>query len=68
MPNFHLLFKLDICPYFIENPPRLDSWMAFFIGILQTSLGEQFETPTESAGQIEELDKTEFWRLKGIVG
>jgi len=41
--------------------------MVFFTGILQTSLGEQFETPTESSGQIEELDKTEFWRLKGIV-
>lgn len=46
---------------------RLGSWISFFKGILDTSLGEQFETATESTEQIEALDKTTFWQLKGIV-
>jgi hypothetical protein len=46
---------------------RLSSWISFFKGILDTSLGEQYETATENSEQIETLDKTPFWRLKGIV-
>jgi hypothetical protein len=46
---------------------KMASWISFFKGILDTSLGEQFETSTESSEQIEALDKTPFWKLKGIV-
>ncbi len=41
--------------------------MGFFTSVLETNLGDQFETATESADQIEELDKQICWKLKGIV-
>jgi hypothetical protein len=41
--------------------------MNFFQSVLETSLGPQFETPTEDSQQIEELDKQICWKLKGIV-
>lgn len=41
--------------------------MAFFQSVLETPLGEQFETPTEVAQQIEELDRQVCWKLKAIV-
>ena len=62
-----LTLQLQINPYFLENPARIGPWVAFFLGILGTSGGDALESPTESSGQIEELDKNEFWRLKGVV-
>jgi hypothetical protein len=41
--------------------------MSFFQSVLETSLGQQFETPTEDSAQIEELDRQICWKLKGIV-
>jgi hypothetical protein len=41
--------------------------MNFFQSVLETSLGQQYETATESSSQIEELDRQLCWRLKGIV-
>jgi hypothetical protein len=41
--------------------------MSFFQSVLETSMGAQFETPTESSQQIEELDRSLCWRLKAIV-
>jgi len=46
---------------------RTAAWITFFKGILETNLGPEYETPTEQASQIEALDKTPFWKLKGIV-
>lgn len=46
---------------------KLSSWVTFFKGILDISLGEQLETKTESAEQIESLNKTPLWKLKSIV-
>jgi hypothetical protein len=43
------------------------NWITFFKGILDTSLGAEFETATESTSAIELLDKTPIWQLKGIV-
>jgi len=51
----------------LENPSRVAPWVAFFLDILATPGGEALETATESSAQIEELNKNEFWRLKGIV-
>jgi hypothetical protein len=42
-------------------------WINFFKGVLDTSMGAQFETFTENIQQIEQLDKSEPWKLKGIV-
>lgn len=46
---------------------KSSSWVTFFKGVLDTSMGEQYETLTENTEQIEQLDKTECWKLKGIV-
>jgi len=35
------------------QPGKLDSWISFFTNIMGTSLGPDFETPTESSNQIE---------------
>lgn len=43
------------------------NWITFFKQILDTPLGEEFETATESTSAIELLDKTPIWQLKGIV-
>ena len=56
-----------MAPYFIAMPQRITSWMNFFQSVLETQLGPQYETPTESAQQIEELDRQLCWKLKGIV-
>lgn len=34
---------------------------------METSMGDQYETHTESSQAIEELDRTVCWKLKGIV-
>lgn len=49
------------------QPGKTNSWVQFFKGILDISLGDQYETPTEDSAQVEMLDKSEFWKLKGIV-
>jgi hypothetical protein len=41
--------------------------MNFFQSVLETSLGPQFETPTEDSQQIEDLDNQICWKLKVIV-
>lgn len=46
---------------------KLASWVQFFKGILDCSLGENLETATESAQMIEQLDRSPLWKLKGIV-
>jgi hypothetical protein len=56
-----------VSPYFLAAPQRISPWMQFFQSVLETSLGEQFETPTEVASQIEELDRQLCWKLKAIV-
>ena len=45
----------------------MDPWIAFFDQILKASFGADFETQTESSEQIEQLNKSPCWRLKGIV-
>ena len=35
--------------------------------MLETSLGPQFEAPTESSQEIEERDKSVCWKLKAVV-
>lgn len=56
-----------VAPYFLGMPQRITPWMNFFQSVLETSLGPQFETPTEDSQQIDELDKQICWKLKGIV-
>lgn len=56
-----------MAPYFLAQPERIGPWMGFFQSVLETALGEQFETPTESAEQIEDLDRQLCWKLKAIV-
>jgi hypothetical protein len=51
----------------MNQPQRITPWMSFFQSVLETPLGPQYETPTESSQQIEELDKQVCWKLKGIV-
>jgi hypothetical protein len=35
--------------------------------VLDTNLGADLETPTENTQQIEQLEKSLPWKLKGIV-
>jgi hypothetical protein len=58
---------MEVSPYFLTQPQRISPWMGFFTSVLETCLGEQFETATESSEQIEQLDKQICWKLKGIV-
>ncbi len=58
--------QIVICPSLMQSG-RLMPWISFFKGILETSLGAEFETPTEVFSQIDALDKTLCWRLKAIV-
>ena len=46
---------------------RFTPWVAFMKQVLDAPLGAQFETATESQDDIHTLDKTEEWKLKGIV-
>eukprot|EP00347_Sterkiella_histriomuscorum_P021385 403334157 len=70
----HLIAKIffaannvEISQFFVNNPQKVSPWIQFFLGIMETQLGDQFETPTESCQGIEELDRTLCWKLKGIV-
>jgi hypothetical protein len=42
-------------------------WVYFFKNVLETNLGEAMHAPTESESKIREMDKTDGWKLKGIV-
>lgn len=46
---------------------RLSQWITFFKGILDSSIGDQYETATEDPEQIENLERTPLWKLKGVV-
>lgn len=56
-----------VAPYFLAQPERISPWMGFFQSVLETPLGDQFEQATESAEQIEQLDRQLCWKLKAIV-
>ena len=45
----------------------MDSWIGFFKHVLETPGGPEFETLTDDKAEIEKLDSSPFWKLKGIV-
>jgi len=55
--------KIFYCCIQLEMPPslmikgRLDSWMSMFKSILDTDLGAEMQTQTESFEEIEQLNK-----------
>lgn len=51
----------------MNNPERISPWMNFFISVLDTNMGDEYETATENTQQIEALNKTVCWKLKGVV-
>lgn len=53
-------------PY-LTQPGKLGPWVALFKTILEFDLGPEFETQTESHADIERLNKSPSWQLKGIV-
>jgi len=55
-----------VSPYLLQ-PGKVAPWVSLFKQILETSLGAEYETPTESHQQISQLNKSPCWQLKGIV-
>jgi hypothetical protein len=55
-----------VCPYLL-HPGKIAPWISLFVSILETPLGPEFETPVENSDQIQQLNKTPCWQLKGIV-
>ena len=64
---FYMTNHLKIQPILIPNG-RLGAWVNFFVTILDTQQDPSSElvTQTGSEKQIDMLDKTDWWKLKGI--
>jgi hypothetical protein len=49
------------------QPQKIAPWINLFRSILDTNLGPEYETPVENTDQIQALNKSPCWQLKGIV-
>lgn len=64
---FYMCNTLRLLPFLIE-PGRLDNWIEFVVAILenQPAEGDQLVQLTTDMATIDQLDKSDYWNLKGI--
>jgi len=64
---FFMLNTLKLLPFLIE-PGRLSNWIEFVVAILdsQQDPSSHLVQPTDDMSTIEQLDKSDWWKLKGI--
>jgi len=64
---FYMTNTLKLLPFLIE-PDHLNNWLEFVVAILDSQQDAQstLVQPTDDMSQIEALDKTDWWKLKGI--
>ena len=59
--------QLEISPYFMNNEGKMSPWVALFTQHLEQPLPVELITPTEDMHEIEKLNKSPQWKLKGIL-
>ena len=64
---FYMCNTMKLIPSLIE-PNKLNNWIEFLFSIIgnQRADGDPLITLTDSADAIDQLDKSDYWTLKGI--
>ena len=62
---FFMCNTLKLLPFLIEEG-RLNNWIEFLVSILDNSPDPSLCQQTDDLNAIENLDKNDYWVLKGI--
>ena len=58
---------MEVAPYFLNAHGRIAPWVDLFVQQIEMPLEGELITPTEDMNQIEQLNKSPQWKLKGVV-